>query len=159
MFLNKIAAEHWIPFITGRFEDTGKQIDDQQAEKLVTTANSHPYYVQQLAQLVWLRTEDKVNDDITAEAIESLMLQMSLLFQSLTEGLSTYQVNFLKALLEGVTSLGSKENIDRYKLSSSANVIQIKKALIEKEIIDEFPEKMEILDPLYALWLKRIYFN
>jgi len=158
MVLNKISAEHWIPFITGRFEATGKQIETKHAEKLVTTANSHPYYVQQLAQLVWLRTEDKVNDEITGEAIESLMLQMSLLFQSLTEGLSTYQVNFLKALTEGISSFSSKENLERFKLGTSANVFQVKKALTEKEIIDEFPEKPEILDPIYALWLKRMYF-
>jgi hypothetical protein len=158
MLLHKITPEHWIPFITGRFEATGKHIETKHTEKLVTAVNSHPYYVQQLAQLVWFRTEDKVNDEITGEAIESLMLQMSLLFQSLTEGLSTYQVNFLKALTEGISSFSSKENLERFKLGSSANVFQVKKALIEKEIIDEFPEKIEILDPIYALWLKQMYF-
>jgi hypothetical protein len=67
-------------------------------------------------------------------------------------------VNFLKALTEGISSFSSKENLERFKLGSSANVFQVKKALIEKEIIDEFPEKIEILDPIYALWLKQMYF-
>lgn len=159
IFLHKISVEHWIPFLTERFAATQKNIEPSQAEILVNTVNCHPYYVQQLAQLVWLRTEDNVTTDNINDAIESLILQLSLLFQSMTEGLSTYQINFLKALSDGISSFGTRKNIDNYNLGSSANVTQIKKALIEKEIIDESPEKLELLDPVYALWLKTIYFT
>lgn len=158
MFLSKITVEYWKPFIKERFHATGKEIEIEQAGMLAALVDFHPYYVQQLAQVVWLRTEKAVSDIIIEDAIENLVLQMSLLFQNITETLSTYQVNFLRALLEGITKLSSMENIDKYNLGSSANVIRIKKALIDKEIIDEQPGELKILDPVYAIWLKRFYF-
>jgi AAA+ ATPase superfamily predicted ATPase len=158
MFLSKISADYWISFITGRFRSTGKNISADQAEKIAAMADNHPYYVQQLAQLVWFRTEISVADENIDEALDNLILQMSMLFQGMTENLTTSQVNFLKMLLEGQVHLTSKENIGKYMLGTSANVIRVKKALIMKEIIDEHLGTIYILDPIYSTWLKKYYF-
>jgi len=115
--------------------------------------------VQQLAQLCWLRTEKKLVDDVIDEALESLVLQLSLLFQNITETLSTSQVNFINAVLSGEEMFSSKKTIEKYRLGTSANVSRIKGALIKKEIINDQPGKIEILDPVYAIWLKKYYFG
>jgi len=87
-----------------------------------------------------------------------LVLQLSLLFQNITEALTTSQINFLLALIDGVEKLTTNDTIVNYHLNSSSNVIQIKKALINKEIIDEqIPGKPEILDPVYKRWLENQY--
>ena len=57
LFLEKIAAEDWIPFIQKRFEETGKKIKSDEARLIAILADCHPYYVQQLAQQSWFRTE------------------------------------------------------------------------------------------------------
>ena len=57
MFLDKIANEEWKKFIVGRFKDTGKSITAETAGYLAEQVENHPYYVQQLAQYSWLRTE------------------------------------------------------------------------------------------------------
>jgi hypothetical protein len=158
MFLEKIATEDWQPFIMGRFKSTGKKIPKKLAIRIAELMENHPYYVQQLAQLCWLRTEKETDDAIIEESLDSLIMQLSLLFQSLTESLSTTQVNFLKALLDGVTMLSSKETIDKYNLGTSANVNRIKGALIGREIIDEHNAKLTILDPVYSIWLKNYYY-
>ncbi len=158
MFLPKISIDYWIPFIQERFKSTGKDIDREQAERIATLTECHPYYVQQLAQQTWLRTEKAVTIGIIDEALDNLVLQMSLLFQNITEDLTTSYVNFLKMILDGHTRYTSMENIDRYQLGTSANVIRIRKALISKEIIDEYEGKAILLDPLYAIWLKKYYF-
>lgn len=158
MFLDKIPAEYWGTFIRERFKSTGKEISKKQAVRIAGLVDNHPYYVQQLSQLCWLRTDTNLTDLIIDESLESLILQMSLLFQNLTESLNTSQVNFLKAFLDGVKMFSSKDSIEKYKLGTSANVNQIKKALIKKEIIDEQTGNIEILDPLYAIWLKKFYF-
>lgn len=158
MFLPKISIDYWIPFIQERFKSTGKDIDREQAERIATLTECHPYYVQQLAQQTWLRTEKAVTIGIIDEALDNLVLQMSLLFQNITEDLTTSYVNFLKMILDGHTRYTSMENIDRYQLGTSANVIRIRKALISKEIIDEHEGKAILLDPLYAIWLKKYYF-
>ena len=71
------------------------------------------------------------------------------------ENLTNAQYNFLKALAEGIhTGLSSKDVVHAYKLGTSANVLKIKKALIQKELIDD-QQGIYFLDPVYQLWFKR----
>lgn len=159
MFLDKIPTEYWKDFIQKQFKATGKTITKKQSSQIALMADNHPYYVQQLAQLCWLRTDKEITDSIINEALESLVMQLSLLFLNLTELLSTTQVNFLLAVLSGVKKFSAITTLSNYKLGTSANVNRIKKALIGKEIIDDQGGRIEILDPVYAIWLKKYYFN
>jgi hypothetical protein len=160
MFLDKIPLEYWKEFIQKRFKSTGKKISKKQAAKIASYAENHPYYVQQLAQLSWFRAHDEMTDKIIEETLESLTLQLSLLFQSMTESLSSSQVNFLNAIISQAKKLSSKDTIKQYKLGTSANVTRVKNALIGKEIIDErIAGEIEILDPIYKIWLRDYYFR
>ena len=159
MFLDKIPTEYWKDFIQKQFKATGKKIDRQQSSKIAMLVQNHPYYVQQLAQLCWFRTEKEVTDQLITEALESLVLQLSLLFQNLTESLSTTQLNFLKAIINDVKMFSAKETLEKYQLGTSANVNRIKKALTGKEIIDNQGGTIEILDPVFAIWLDTYYFK
>jgi hypothetical protein len=159
MFLDKIPTEYWKDFIQKQFKATGKTITKKQSSQIALMADNHPYYVQQLAQLCWLRTDKEITDSIINEALESLVMQLSLLFLNLTESLRTTQVNFLLAVLSGVKKFSATTTLSNYQLGTSANVNRIKKALIGKEIIDDQGGRIEILDPVYAIWLKKYYFN
>lgn len=160
MFINKISGKYWKIFIQSRFNATGKMITPEQSARIALSVDNHPYYVQQLAQLCWLRSGKKIKGSIIDEALESLVLQLSLLFQNMTETLTTAQINFLKALIDGVEKITSKKTIDMYHLNSSANIIRIREALIRKEIIDvQITGKPEILDPVYKIWLRDFYFR
>ncbi len=159
VFLEKIPLEHWGPFIESRFRETGKKITLTQAGRIAATVDLHPYYVQQLAQICWLRTEKKVKDAIIEEATEHLVLQLSMLFHGITEGLTTPQISFLRALTDGIEKLSAAETVRRYRLGSSAHIAVIKKALIKKEIIDDHGGSLSLLDPVYSLWLRHFYFR
>lgn len=159
LFLEKIKRENWIPFICSRFEDTGKYINESNAALIADLAECHPYYVQQLAQQSWFRTSAECSEEIIRDAHEGIVSQLSLIFQSKTEELSTPQVNFLKALLDGVEKFSSKAMLDEYRLGSSANVVRIKQALENKEIIDIQSGNILVLDPMYKNWLTTRYFN
>lgn len=159
LFLEKIQQESWIPFLCSRFEDTQKHLSKKNAAMIADLAECHPYYVQQLAQQSWLRTTSECSEEIIKEAQEGIVSQLSLLFQSKTEELSTPQINFLRALLNGVEKFSSKNIMDEYQLGSSSNVIRIKKALENKEIIDILTGNILLLDPMYKTWLKTYYFK
>ena len=159
MFLEKIQPAAWESFIVGRFAATGKVISPELAREIALSVENHPYYVQQLSQVCWLRTSRSMSREILVQSLESLILQLSLLFQNLTENLSNPQVSFLRALLNEESRLSSAETISRYSLGSSANVARLRQALIHKEIIDQTTGTLEFLDPVYKLWLKRIYFK
>lgn len=159
MFLEKISAQDWGKFILKRFDDTGKAISPDLALKIAMSVENHPYYVQQLSQLCWLRCREEMTSLILDQSLESLILQLSMLFQNFTESLSNTQVRYLLALLNHEPRLSSTEVISRYQLGTSANVTRIRKALIDKEIIDQVNRTIDFVDPVYKLWLQRYYLN
>lgn len=159
MFLEKISKEDWIPFICDRFKETGKQVNKKSAGLIADLVECHPYYVQQLAQQSWLRTDEICTEEIILNAHQGIMDQLSLLFQSKTDELTNSQINFLNALIDGVTMFSSKETLNSYKIGTSANVIKIKKSLESKEIIDLLGNTVVFLDPVYRNWLETSYFR
>lgn len=159
MFLNKIPKDVWTSFIIRQFKSTGKTISEELAELIATYAERHSYYVQQLAQLCWMSTKKTANRKIIDESFHNLVMQLSLLFQTITDALATTQINYLHAVINHEERLSSKEVISRYSLGTSANVARIKGALIEKEIIDQQEGEIYILDPIYKAWLETVYFK
>jgi hypothetical protein len=151
--------DDWIPFIQKRFADSGKKIGNNEAGLIAELTECHPYYVQQLAQQSWLRTENVCNKPIIEEAFHDLVLQLSMLFQNLTDGLNRTQLGLLKAMTDKIDQLSSQRTILEYQLGTSANVVKIKKTLLNKEIIDFQGSDISFLDPLYKFWLKEYYFN
>jgi AAA+ ATPase superfamily predicted ATPase len=159
LFLEKIDTPSFVEFIVERFESTGKHISKELASQIVARADNHPYYVQQLAQQVWLRTAVECSEATVNEAHLSLVEQLSLLFTTITEALTTSQINLLKAILGGEKALSSKESIKKYRLVSSSNINRSKKSLIEKDILDDRAGTIEFQDPMYKYWLEYTYFN
>jgi len=159
IFLEKIKEKDWIKFIVKRFQETGKHIEAESAAIIANSCENHPYYVQQLAQQVWLRSDKNCNPMVILEAFEDLIMQLSMLFQMLTDDLNTKQVNFLNALTNEEEQVTSQSILRKYQLGTSANVIKIKKVLHDREIIDIVGRKIEFMDPLYKYWLKNNYFN
>ena len=158
LFLEKIKKEHWISFICTRFKDTKKHIDKDNAALIADLAECHPYYVQQLSQQSWFRTTDVCTAEIIRQAHQGLVEQLSLLFQSKTDELTNSQINFLKALIDGVEKLSAKDTLDKYQIGTSANVLRVKKTLENKEIIDIQGNHISLLDPIYKSWLANYYF-
>lgn len=72
------------------------------------------------------------------------------------KSLTTYQMNFLRAIIDGVHSeFATQEVIHKYQLSSSANVSIVKRALIKKELIEIKKRRVVIPDPVMKVWLKK----
>ena len=159
VFLEKIDTASWIEFISERFSATGKTISNNLAELIVKLADNHPYYVQQLSQQVWLRTEDECHEVIVEQAHQSLVEQLSLLFATITETLSNSQIRFLQALVAGETALSSAEVIEKYHLASSSNVTRSRKSLIDKEILDNNAGMVSFQDPIFRFWLEKYFFT
>lgn len=156
MYLQKISRADWVKYIVQQFTATKKSMPAQLADDIAAMVKDHSYYVQQLSHLVWLKTEKKATEKNIEEAIDDLLAQNALLYMRDTENLTTPQFNFLKALADGIsTQLSSKNIIHTYQLGTSANVLKIKKALVQKELIDDSIGKIEFLDPCYELWFKK----
>lgn len=158
MFLDKIDTHCLVEFFQRRFADTNKRINDDAANLIVQLVENHPYYAQQLAQQSWLRTKDVCRVEIVREAHAALVEQLSLLFVTITETLTTQQLNYLKALIAKEKAITSTDVMHRYKISSTTSIARSKAALIKNDILDNKAGEISFQDPIYAYWLKTEYF-
>ena len=157
-YLKPIPTGEWIPFIQSRFASKGKFITAELAEKICSTVDNHSSYVQQLAWNVLLQTDSNATEQNLKDAVEELLNQCSSLFTQQTESLSSYQMNFLKAVCSGIHSgFGHKEVTDRFDLGSKSNIARIQKSLTDKELIDKIDGRTVIADPVLRLWLTSQY--
>lgn len=156
-YLNKIAESDWVEFICNRFKVTGKEISPELATEICSVTDRYSSYVQQLSWLVWLRTTFRATKEDVEYGIDHMLDACEPLFIQQTESLSSYQMNFLRALTDGVTTgFTRSEVLNNYQLGTAANISRLKKALTEKDLIAlTAPKKLQISDPILALWLKR----
>ena len=158
IFLEKIGTPQLMAFFKSRFADTGKSIDEAAACLIAELTDNHPYYAQQLAQLSWLRTRDRCCEEIVREAHAALVEQLSLLFVTITETLTTQQLCYLHALTAGEKAIHSTAVMSRYRISSTTSIARSKAALVECDILDNKGGEVSFQDPIYAYWLKTQYF-
>lgn len=156
IYLSKIGTADWVEYICSRFMVTGKVITKELAERICRMVDNHSSYVQQLAWLVWIRTDQLATINDLEAAYQDIIEQNTPLFEKQTESLTTYQMNFLRAIIDGVHSeFTTQETLNKYQLGSSANVAIVKKALVKKELIEVEKRQVVISDPLLAVWLKK----
>lgn len=102
MYLGKISEEDWVAYICQRFERTGKCISEELAKKICDATERYSSYVQQLAWFVWLKCSGIADQSDIDFAIERLLDACEPLFIQQTESLSSYQMNFLHAIADGI---------------------------------------------------------
>ncbi len=158
-FLNKIDTEHYVPFICGRFSDTGKSITEDACRKIVSLADNHPFYVQQLSQLSWLRTSEQCDTETVIKAHLSLVEQLSLLFSNLMETLTFQQTCYLHALIAGEKSITAAETMHKYHISSATAASRSLKTLINRDVLDSSAGKISFQDPIFEYWLRHYYYQ
>lgn len=156
LYLQKIDTEDWVKYICERFEVTNKSISPLLAEKIAKRVDNHSSYVQQLSWLVWVHTDKIATEENFEDAWQDLLDQNTPLFEKQTENLTMYQLNFLKAIIDGVSKEFTTKNVlEKYNLGTSSSVAVVKRALIKKELIDIEKKEIVISDIVLKEWLKR----
>ena len=105
-------------------------------------------------------TKGYIMEQTLTESLSALIAVHEPRFVATMNGLTTFQLSLLRAILEGNSRFSSAEIIRKYELNSSANVRRLKDALCKKEIVtfDENDNPV-VLDPLFEYWAKKYYFN
>ena len=154
--LNPIEEATWLPYLQQGFKSWGKNISEDIARRLCQLVQLHPSYIQQLAWLTLLNTDSEATESTLQQGLDDLINENSALFIQQTEHLTPYQLNFLYAMLDGISSDFTKEDIrEQYPLGSYSNIARIKTALLEKELIDTNKGAVIFADPVFVLWMRR----
>ena len=156
MYLEKIQAKYWQPFILNAFAKTKKKINPEQIDRIINLMQCHPYYIQQLCYLVWIRSGKTVKDDDVNASIEDLVNQNANLFEREAESMSNSKIAIIRAIAsDNHSGLSSADIIQEFKLGSSANVTKTLKALDLDEIIDKRKGEYFLIDPSFELWFRK----
>ena len=152
-FIKRIPTEKWVPFIISRFADSGKVISPELAQKICDAVDNYSSYVQQLAWNVFAVSGPTVTEQDVQDGFEATMAQSVSLFVEQTANLTSYQLNLIRAISQGFhQDFGSKEVTSRFALGTKSNLAKLKKALVEREIIEITESGCYIADPMFERW-------
>ena len=155
LYLKKIDVDEWIPFVEKKFKKTGKIISRAQIAHLCQSLETHPYYIQQVFQILWYISPSKITDAHVEESLKRLAEQNELQFQKTVDSQTTYQLNYLRALYKGAQNIYSKESVKLFSLGTSATILRSKEALLQKDIIDVMGKEITFVDPAFKWWFGR----
>jgi len=159
MLLPKIKEEKWVKFIVEGFRKTGKEISENLAVKIPQLMKNHSWYVQQLSHYTWQKSNKKVTKDELNSALQELIHANTPLYHREIEGLSSTQVNLVKAIVKGENKLTSARVMNEYKLGTPRNVSKNRDSLIADDMLNQDEKKFELLDPAFELWFNKQYFK
>lgn len=158
MHLGKIPTEKWVKYIQKQFLSEKKKISENIASQLCFQVDNYSSYVQQLVWNLFVITDKTATEEGLQIAIEDMLNQNNSFFTEQIKDLTSYQLNFLKAVNSGIhNGFASAQVLQEWHLGSKSNIATIKTALIEKELIEEDKSSVYIADPVFALWLRKTY--
>ncbi|MBR6305825.1 MAG: ATP-binding protein [Bacteroidales bacterium] len=138
----------------------GKVITSELMQGACRLFKGHPWYINHFCAICDSMTRGYIMEPVLVEALSCLISVHEPRFQDTVNGLTTHQVNFLKAVAQGVTRFSASEVIVRYDLHSSANVKRVKDALMKKEVLFfDDNDAPVFIDPLFEYWVKKYYFQ
>ena len=158
IWLDKIPTSDWIDYIVTHFEIAGQHISPSTARKICEAVDNYPSYVQHLASSILSHHSagDTVTDDILPIAISELVSTNEALYMQQVETLTVYQMNLLRAISAGVhTGYGEKSVRADYDLGSPSNIVRLRDALIEKDLIYSEMRQLYLTDPVFGIWFRR----
>lgn len=160
IYLDKIPTEKWVPFICERFKSQGKTISKEFAKNICDTVENCSSYVQQLAWNVFAETKNEVTTEDFKKGENALISQCSGLFEEQIKGLTSYQLNFIRAICNGIHSnFGHRDIIESYNFGAKSNISRIIDSLLNRELIEVNKDGIYIEDPVFRIWFKQNYLN
>lgn len=158
MWLQKIPTSDWTGYIVSHFERAGRHISEQMVTKICEAVDLYPSYVQHLASIILNRTSqgETATEEELPSAIKELISTNEALYMQQIETLTGYQMNLLRAIVSGIHSGYNEKKVrSQFDLGSPSNMVRLRDALIERDIIYSEMRQLYITDPVFSLWFRQ----
>ena len=158
MWLQKIPTTDWTDYIISHFENAGRHISEQMVQKICELVDLYPSYVQHLASIVLNHTPqgETATEELLPSAVKELISTNEALYMQQIEPLSGYQMNLLRAIVSGIhTGFNEKKVRAQFDLGAPSNMVRLRDALIERDLIYSEMRQLFITDPVFSLWFKQ----
>ena len=142
------------------FLAAGKVVEKELLQGACRLFRGHLWYINHFAAICDHMSKGYIVEQALVEALGMLVSLHEPRFNAVMADLTTHQVSFLRAVVDGVTRFSAADIIRKYGLNSSANVKRVKDALMKKEVLvfDE-NDNPYIIDPLFEYWIRKYYFE
>ncbi len=158
LWLQKIPTSDWMDYIISHFEAEGKHVSEVIVGRICETVDNYPSYVQHLSSILIGRLPQggNVTEDMMSAAVSELISTNEPLYMQQVEPLSAYQMNLLKAIVSGIHSGYNEKRVRAmYDLGSPSNLVRLRDALIERDLIYSEMRQLYLTDPVFGLWFKK----
>ena len=158
LWLQKIPTSDWMEYIISHFEAEGKHVSQQIIERICEVVDNYPSYVQHLSSILLnhLPQAGSVTDDMMSSAVSELISTNEALYMQQMEPLSAYQMNLLKAIVSGIHSGYNEKRVrSMFDLGSPSNLVRLRDALIERDLIYSEMRQLYLTDPVFGLWFRK----
>ena len=158
--LRTLEEKEIIDYVHKGFMNSGKEVDRTLLHGVCRLFRNNMCYINHLMAVCDSLSRGYIVEATMTEALRIVLSVHEPRFLETMNGLTTFQINLLKAILDGHTKFSASDIIRSYGLSSSANVKRLKDALMKKEIVT-FNDKDEpqVIDPLFEYWVRKFYFE
>ena len=158
LWLQKIPTSDWMDYIVGHFEAAGRHVSEGMVEHICEAVDNYPSYVQHLSAILLshLPQGGSVTDGMMASALAELTSTNEALYMQQVEPLSAYQMNLLKAIVSGIhAGYNEKRLRTAFDLGSPSNMVRLREALIERDLIYSEMRQLYLTDPVFGIWFRK----
>lgn len=156
--IGPIATEHWVPFVTERFEQAEKGVGEGVVEALCEHTEGHPYYTQHLAHALWEITP--ANEAATSarldEALDIVLARLAYPFTVMWEGMTANQRTLVQGLVGGgrEAQVFSSAFLRKLRMAPSSASRSIE-GLIQSDVLDRDETGYVVTDRFFRMWVGR----
>ena len=142
------------------FLSSGKVVDKDLLLGACRLFKGNIWYINHFAAICDSMTRGYIMEPMLVDSLNTLVSIHEPRFLAIMNDLTNFQVQLLRATIDGVTRFSAADVIRRYGLHSSANVKRVKDALMKKEVLTfDANDTPVILDALFEYWVKKYYFE
>ncbi len=154
--IDVLPEKELVEYLIGKFSSAGKVCAEETAKKICEFSRRNPYYSQKLGYHIFEICSGVVTEEDVVQGYINLMEDEKNIFEMMTRGLTSRQIALLAALAkEPAQFVFSHEYISRHNLGSVGAVQVGVKKLIHFDYIEEKDGVLQVVDPVFADWLKR----
>lgn len=155
-----LSRPNCIEFVTLKMINAGRIIEKEEVERIVDVASCNIWYIKRICSICCSFLVGYINHDVVEDAIKCLLSELEPQYRAIIRDLTPNQMNFIRAIVDGVPRFSSTEVLEKYKLASSANVFRLKEAVRKKDIVTfDRNDIATFNDSMFKYWLEKVYFK
>ena len=158
--LSEVDEREIVEYMVKGFLSGGKVVDRDLLIGACRLFQNRLWYLNHFAAILDAKSKGYITEVMLVESLDAILAIHEPRFCAMMDDLTTHQVNFLRAVVDGKTQFSSARVVREYALNSSANVKRVKDALMKKEVLSfQAEDEPHFLDPLFEYWVRKYYFE